>query len=293
LSHIRECSIDELISIYNQKMHELLQECVSHAVNPINTYVALTKIAGFNPPLLASHAERFIAFCKKDSIDIPLVELGLIPKPAALDFDIACGRYKDGILRKPKNVTETKYSVPVKMVPIDSRKCKIYSVDCLEWSAIQLKDNGIYLFDCKSLGVAIPGVGDTRKLRLVANWRITYGDDIHPKDKDGYSKAGQNVCRVNGVYNHVMREALSLDQPMVLIVNDNIITLIQNKKIYWSHDRQGHPVLFAFKNMWVTLTYNPDLSASLPSLPVDPSKLAAHETPMAAMQRLREMHPNQ
>jgi hypothetical protein len=82
-----------------------------------------------------------------------------------------------------------------------------------------------------------------------------------------------------------------VNQPITVIIDHNSVTLIQNKKIYWFHDKTDHPVLFAFKNIWATITYNPDLSSMMSSLdPIDSSILAINETPIAAMERLRQIH---
>ena len=250
---------------FNAKANELLQAYVGSSTSDsdemqISTLVALTKVAGCE--LSAEQAQHFLAFARATpdmSIAAPWSAWGALPALPDMEVPVVAKRFDVG--------GRTGVSVAAKVMPTSATTCNVYGYKGIHWTGLQFPTIGHYVVTPHDLGIASAGHGNTRGEELVANWRVTVGDDILPRDKEGYSSAGMARVCSGGRWSYVERTPLDVKKPFTLAVEKENIVVVQNSVVYFRMKRTADALL-AFKNMWLNVQYKP---APAPPTPVAPS----------------------
>ena len=239
---------------FNAKANDLLNAYVGSCTSDgdemqINTLVALTKVAGCE--LTAEQAGLFLAFARTTpdmSVAAPWSEWGALPLPPVMDIAVVAKRFDVG--------GRAGVSVAAKVVPTSASTFNVYGYKGIHWTGLQLPDDGHYVVTPHDLGIASAGRGNTRGEELVANWRVTVGNDILPRDKEGYSSAGMARVCSGGRWSYVERTPLDVKKPFTLAVEKDSIVVVQNSVVYFRMKRTADALL-AFKNMWLSVQYKP------------------------------------
>ena len=125
-----------------------------------------------------------------------------------------------------------------------------------DWSAIGLMQDGAYVFTCESVGVADKAVGDVRGKELQALWRVTSGTEILRERVEGYSSAGKHHAPPG--WGYPQKTPFSLDDACELLIEGDKITLTQKAvRAQLKRCDLKEPVLLAFKNLALNVTYRP------------------------------------
>ncbi len=240
---------------FNDKATELLHAYVGASTSnsdemQIRTLVALTKVAGCE--LTAEQAGAFLQFARSTpdmSVLAPWSDWGALPPHPTLTVDIVAKRLDIG---KKAGV-----SVAAKLVPTSPTTFNVYGYKGVDWTGVQFHTAGHYVVTPHDLGIACAGHGNTRGQELVANWRITAGDNILPFDVPGYSSAGVQRMKVNGHWSYVdsMPRPLDSSKPFTVGVETDWIVIAQDGKVIFRMRREGEPALLAFKHMWLSVAY--------------------------------------
>ncbi len=252
---------------FNAKAGELLQAYVGASTSvsdemQINTLVALTKVAGCE--LTSEQANNFLQFARATpdmSVGAPWASWGALPSLPVMDVPIVTKRFDVG--------GRTGISVAAKVEPTSTSTCNVYGYKGIHWTGLQFPTVGHYVVTPHDLGIAVAGHGNTRGEELVANWRVTVGDDILPRDKEGYSSAGMARVCTGGRWSYVERTPLDVKKPFTLAVEKNQIVVVQNSVVYFRTKRVADAML-AFKNMWLSVQYRPAPTPA-PAPPVIPN----------------------
>ncbi len=253
---------------FNDKANELLHAYVGASTSnsdemQIHTLVALTKVAGCE--LTDEQAREFLQFARSTpdmSVAAPWSDWGALPPHPTLEIDVFAKRLDIG---KKAGV-----SVAAKFVPTSPTTFNVYGYKGIHWTGVQFQTNGHYVVTPHDLGIACAGRGYTRGDELVANWRITVGDNILPYDVPGYSSAGIEHVKTGNRWSYVEKMPLDASKPFTVGVELTWIVIAQDGKVVFRMKREGlKPALLAFKNMWLSVAYKP-LPVATPKLPTTP-----------------------
>jgi len=253
---------------FNEKANELLHAYVGASTSnsdemQIRTLVALTKVAGCE--LTEEHARDFLQFARSTpdmSVLAPWSDWGALPPHPTLEMDVFAKRLDVG---KKSGV-----SVAAKLVPTGPTTFNVYGYKGIHWTGVQFQTNGHYVVTPHDLGIACAGRGNTRGDELVANWRITVGDNILPHDVSGYSSAGIEHVKTGTRWSYVEKMPLDASKAFTVGVELTWIVIAQDGKVVFRMKREDlKPALLAFKNMWLSVAYKP-LPTATPKLPTTP-----------------------
>lgn len=207
---------------------------------------------------------------------VPWADWGVVPHGPTLAFVANTDRYAVGP-HKAYRATVT---------PNTTFAATVRSFKTVEWSAVQFPTEGVYTIAPNVLGIAEAAQGDSRGRELVANWRITFGDDILSTRCVGVSAAGMEYSPSTRRYNK--RFDFNITEPVYVIVHRDRIEVGQNGRVVVEYERptaldaaSGRlPLLFGFKNMELYISY-----AALPEpkpLDLPPTALLAQLQKLAA-----------
>lgn len=243
-------SSDILYRKFNAQTNTLLDEYVKGATSNkeemtvSSLHTLATKAAGL--PLTKEQIRKLlqhIVLNPEMGHVAPWAEWGVLSEPPMLACDVRVERF--AISGKPA----ASYQATVKPITPNTFQAKSYKGT--EWSAIQFCSNGKYTIQTTNLGIATAAKGHTLGQELVANWRVTLGDDILPSDKPGISAAGMEYSPRTHRYTRI-KEPFDLTKPFVVEITDERVFVNQED----DHDgacvyskTQGQPVLLAFKNL--------------------------------------------
>lgn len=247
---------DAVLEHYNEKTGNLLLSLAESAspdaaTMQSNTLAAFTRICDFEPALTVEHARDLITFCtdhKDTSLSAPWVEWGILPASPALIPSVLAAHYK--VMGKADA------AIP-RVTPSSTTAFKVVSYNGVKWAGIQFASVGKYTITTHDLGIATDDVGNTLGKELVANWRVTTGDDILPRDREGYSSAGMHHEHVAGKWKYTTTRPFNMKKSHVLVVTDSHVELVQNGHTFVRLERGGKSVIMGFKNLWFTCTWEP------------------------------------
>jgi len=235
---------------FNAQTSELLQEYIKGATSNkeemtvSSLHTLATKAAGLS--LTKDHVRKLlqhIVLNPEMGHVAPWAEWGVLPVSSILACNVRVDRF--AISGKPS----ASYQATLK--PITTNSFQVKSYKGTDWSAIQFCSNGRYTVSTTCLGIATAAQGQTLGLELVANWRVTLGDDILPLDKPGISAAGMEYSPKLRKYVRAY-EPFDFTKPFVVEITDERVYVNQVD----NHDEavvypkvKGQPVLLGFKNL--------------------------------------------
>lgn len=257
----------------------------------VRTLVSLTRLMG--KPLTGEQADKLLTHCATtDMSDEPKwVEWGVLPAPPALKTDVASQRYAVG--GRPGATYRAK------IVPVDEENFRVFSFKGVEWTGLTFKTPGTYIIHTHDLGIATTGRGDTRGRALTANWRVTAGTDVLPRQREGYSLAGEQHTRTpHGSWYYKACAPLTITTPVLVIVTATSVRVQQAGRLFFTMSKGGsEPVMFAFKNLWLSCHFKepePPVPAPAPvrreptAFGTASSWAAVARTPAALIAQLRD-----
>lgn len=289
---------DLLLTRFNKEAGTLLAQYVAAASSDVakmraKTLVALGVAAGFEPALTEDVATKFLDFCGSVpdmSAVAPWSEWGLLPPEPKLDAVVKTERF--GVSGKKGA------SFAARLVVHTPTTFDVLSFKGVEWCGVQFDTVGTYVVKAHDLGIASASHGDTRGKELVANWRLTVGSDVLPRDRHGYSSAGMSHQRSTaGKWSYVNDRPLTMSDTFAVRVAADHVALLQGGRVFATISRNygttTEPALLAFKNMWLSVRFEaPPAPRVLP--PAAPAAVAAAKAtlelpPTALMEKLRSM----
>ena len=215
----------------------------------VRTLVSLSRHT--DKTLTAEQADKLLHHCltTDTSAEPKWVEWGVLPAPPAFKANVSSDRYAVG--GRPASTFRAR------LTPVDEENLHIYSYKGVEWAGISFTTPGTYIVFANDLGIATRGHADTRGRELTANWRVTVGTDVIPRQREGYSLAGEHHTRTpHGAWYYKDSAPLSLNTPFVLVVTPTTVRLQQAGRLFFSMTKGGaEPVLLAFKNVWLRINY--------------------------------------
>lgn len=202
----------------------------------------------------------------------PWAEWGVLPPPPRLDCNVIV--YRWGI------AGEHTASYRAKVTPTSPTTFRVQSYKGTEWCAIQLKTNGTYTVQPTNLGLAVAAKGSSLGQELMANWRVTLGGDVLPKDYSGISAAGMTYNPTTGRYART-QEPFDMARPFVVEISDTGVLISQTGAAPFNIVRRQNypPPLLAFKNVLLDVRFA--------ATPPPPSPLDLPPTMLLA--KLREL----
>lgn len=224
---------------------------------------ALTTAAWDGSPITVPEARRLLDFCEANrdmSAVAPWAEWGMLPVTPALECELVTSRL---------GVGHSDSTFAVRIRAKTPTTFDVISFKGTEWCGFQPKTAGTYTFNAHILGAAAAARGDSRGLRLQANWRVLTGDHVLADDQPSYSLAGmENVGHVSyrgrggrrsgppipyTTYAYQTKTPLAADKPFeVTYREDQSISLTQGGIEFF---RSKGQLLIAFQNLWFDVSF--------------------------------------
>lgn len=286
---------DLMLARFNREAGALLTAYVAAtssdtATMQAATLVALGEAAGFEPTLTLETATKFLDFCRATpdmSAVAPWAEWGLVAAPPTLDADVRTERFGVAGKKGASHATRLVVHTPTTF--------DVLSFKGIEWCGVQFASLGKYIVTAHDLGIADGGKGNTRGKELVANWRLTVGSDVLPRDRHGYSSAGMFHQRseATGKWSYIENKPVPLSEPFVIRVAADHVALLHKSHVLASIARNygsgDEPALLAFKNLWLSVQFEPAVETAIATTPVKGGAATLDLPPTALMEQLRTM----
>jgi hypothetical protein len=259
VAHTAE-SAETLLARFNAAAADLLRGFSADlaAPGPVNARLLVTLTRQMGTPLTLEQAAKLLAHTTTTDVSIepPWATWGVLPAPPEVRPHVVVDRFAVAGRDPGTHCAHMK--------ALDPDHFQAFSFKGVEWAAIGFKTPGTYIVMPGDLGIAERAVGDSRGRELTANWRLTAGYDVLPRDREGYSLAGQQHVRLPprtyGANSWTYRAGapLSLETPFLVEVEPTRITLKQTGRVFFSMAKGGRePALLAFKNLWLDVHYKP------------------------------------
>lgn len=281
-----------LLARFNKEAGNLLAQYVAAASSDVvkmraKTLVALGVAAGLEPPLTEDVATKFLDFCGQVpdmSAVAPWSEWGLLPPESKLEPVVKTERFAVGGKKGA--------SFAARLVVHTPTTFDVLSFKGVEWCGVQFETIGTYVVKAHDLGIATASHGDTHGKELVANWRLTVGNDVLPRERHGYSLAGMSHQRSTaGKWSYVSDRPLTMSDTFTLRVTTDCVELLQRSRLFATIPRNygtKEPALLAFKNMWLSVRFEAPVPVSETHACAD-AKATLELPPTALMEKLRIM----
>jgi len=208
-----------------------------------------------NLPLSKEQSLKLLMHCIVMDASAPVhwSEWGVLPAPPTLSCRISTCRY--GIHRAPLHHRDA-VTFGSHICSIDDHTFEVFGYKGVEWSGFQFHTPGTYRIHAHDLGIAKAAVGDMHDDELAANWRLTIGRVVLPRDERGYSLSGMYH---NGRECYVQSAPLRLDAPFQVVVELDLVRLCQDGNTFVVLERKKKDPLLAFKNVWFHVEFTPPL----------------------------------
>lgn len=279
-THSKASSVDGIWHRIDPKTHRTIAYRESGDKLGYQAECLAAQAKAANLPLSVEQSRNLLIHCTTTdaSAPVPWADWGILPAPPKLSCRVSTGRY--GIHHAP-----LRYHDPVtfssRICSLDDHTFEVFGYKGVEWSGFQFHTPGTYTIHAHDLGIAKAAVGDTRGEELTANWRLTIGNVVLPRDERGYSLSGMHFSTYGGA-KYIKCKPLRLDAPFQVIVELNLVRLCQDGECFCVLERKKNKdALLAFKNVWFRVEFAPPVSPVPPARAV-PATYGGSRTTTAA-----------
>ena len=248
---------EKLVKLFVADFNQAMERYVDALPTPniyvrkeIRCIVALTRTA-FEKALTYEQVEACLASLKADpTAEVPWT--GVLPAPQDLVPQIFCGPFVGKGARVVTRACVVKPESPTRFFAAGSKGT--------EWTGLQLLTAGIYTVDLFPLETPPLSIGEDRK----ANFRCTLGNDILTLQEHSYSLAGMLQMRNDGAWELRHAEPLDIRQPVQIMITQHEMQLTQHGTLFARFLRLGKPVLLAFRNLLLSVSFEEMFAPPVP-----------------------------
>lgn len=235
----------EYLTVFNDYINTYADNILAEGNNDEERAIAALADTAFEKPLTNAQVTGFFSSLKANpSSSVPWVALGVLPLPPGLVANLFTGPFAAN--GKPSA------TLPAVVKSTGAYDFTVAGQKGTEWTGIQFLSSGVYTINMK-LGSEQTAVG----LDLKANLRLTLGSDIMKSTERSYSLAGMHhkFDAVKG-WKLVVDRPLDSSKPILVLVSNGYVYLQQDGLTFATFPRYEQPVLVAFKNALLNVSYS-------------------------------------